>query len=63
MSNVTGVSPFIDEIISQAIAFLSERAEFDEDTVRRLDQLLRSDDAVNYERVVDVLSTCKEKTQ
>ena len=62
MSNVTDVSPFIDEIISQTIALLSERAEFDEDTLGRLEQLLRSDDAVDYKSVVDVLSTCEERT-
>ena len=61
MPNETESSSFIDQIICQTIALLSERDEFDEDTLERIEQLLRSDVVVKSERVVDVLSMSEEK--
>lgn len=52
---------FLDQIICQTIALLSERDEFDDGDLERLEQLLRSDDAANFESFVDVLSTREEE--
>ena len=50
-----------DQIICQTIALLSERDEFDEGDLERLEHLLRSDGAANFENVVGFLSTKEEK--
>lgn len=54
-------SSFVDQIISQTIALLSERDEFDERDLERLELLLRSAGAASYRNVIDVLSTKEEE--
>lgn len=62
MPNETENSSLIDQIIRRTITLLSERDEFDERTLDRIEQLLRSDGTTNYEQVVNVLSADGEKT-
>lgn len=56
MPNETENSSFIDQIICKTITLLSERVEFNEEDLERLERLLRSDSAANSDRVVDVLN-------
>ena len=56
MPNEIENSSFIDQIICQTITLLSERIEFNEEDLERLERLLRSDSAANSDRVVDVLN-------
>ena len=56
MPNEIENSSFIDQIICQTITLLSERSEFNEDDLERLELLLRSDSAANSDRVIDVLN-------
>ena len=61
MSNELENSSFIDQIVSRTFTMLSERDEFDEGTLDRIEQLLRSDSTTNYENVVDALIADEEK--
>lgn len=56
MPNEIENSSFIDQIICQTITLLSERIEFNEEDLERLERLLRSDSAADSDRVVDVLN-------
>ena len=61
MSNELQNFSFIDQILSRTFTMLSERDEFDEGTLDRIEQLLRSDSTTNYENVVGALIADEEK--
>lgn len=62
MSNEQETFSLIDQIISRTITILSDRDEFDEETLDRIEQLLRTDSTVNFEDVVSALCAEEEKT-
>lgn len=53
-------SSFIDQIITQTIALLSDQEEFEDADLKRLEQLLRSGESSIAESVVCALCTREE---
>lgn len=62
MSKEIENSSLVEQIISRTIALLSEREEFDEGILDRIEQLLRSTSTTKFEDVVNALSADKEKS-
>ena len=61
MVNEHRTSPFLDQIVADTLANISERDEFDASTLKRLEQLMKSQEIVIWERVVEALCTDGEQ--
>ena len=49
-------SAFVDQIVRQTLEALSERPEFDDDTLDRLRELAATSELINFEKVVAALN-------
>ena len=54
-------SPFLDQIVADTLANISERDEFDPATLERLESLMKTRDIVNFKHVVQALRTESEQ--
>ena len=59
--NARDTEPLVTQIVEKTLAALSERAEFDEETVRRLRTLASSGDLKNKAQVVAALKASEKK--
>lgn len=57
MSNEPTESSFLDEIVAKTMAEISERDEFDEASLERLETTMRTLDILDFERIVQALRT------
>ena len=61
MSNAEFTPALVDQMIVQALDTISENPDFNDNTLRRLQELAKSGGLAKYERVVSALSMEEEE--